>query len=145
MRCRSVVICKDCTCVCSDGNECARRPCVNGGTCVDDNHMYRCVCPPRTPALTGVNCSDSTSHVKSFVIVALVPDAACCYRSSVVCSSGYELPWDALERRSCTSDYWQIAFPYLQVRKNAQEWLYTPNIHSHERLMVLVRMAGSPR
>jgi len=32
--------------------------------------------------------------------------------------SGY---WDAMERRSCTSDYWQTAFPHLQVRKNAQE------------------------
>ena len=31
------------------------------------------------------------------------------------------MPWDARERRSCTSDYWQIAFLQLQVRKNAQE------------------------
>jgi len=32
-----------------------------------------------------------------------------------------KVPWDGRERRSCTSDYWQIAFLYFQVRKNAQE------------------------
>jgi len=32
-----------------------------------------------------------------------------------------KVPWDAMERRSYTSDYWQIAFLYPQVRKNAQE------------------------
>ena len=32
-----------------------------------------------------------------------------------------EVPWDAREGRLCTSDYWQIAFLHLQVRKNAQE------------------------
>ena len=31
------------------------------------------------------------------------------------------MPWDAREQRSCTSDYWQIAFLHLQVYKNAQE------------------------
>jgi len=31
------------------------------------------------------------------------------------------VPWAARERRSCTTDYWQIAFLDLQVRKNAQE------------------------
>jgi len=30
------------------------------------------------------------------------------------------VPWDARERRSCTSDYWQVAFPHPLVRKNAQ-------------------------
>jgi len=52
------------TIVCSDGNECASRPCVNGGSCVDGNHMYTCVCPRRTPALTGLNCQDSTLPVR---------------------------------------------------------------------------------
>jgi len=32
-----------------------------------------------------------------------------------------EVPGDAREGRLCTSDYWQIAFLHLQVRKNAQE------------------------
>ena len=27
-----------------------------------------------------------------------------------------KVPWDARKRRSCTSDYWQIAFLHLQVR-----------------------------
>ena len=31
------------------------------------------------------------------------------------------LPCDAGKRRSCTSDYWQIAFLHLSVRKNAQD------------------------
>ena len=29
--------------------------------------------------------------------------------------------WNARERRICTSGYWQVAFPHLQVRKNTQE------------------------
>jgi len=32
-----------------------------------------------------------------------------------------KVPWDAREQRSCISDYWQIAFLHLQVRKNAHE------------------------
>jgi len=32
-----------------------------------------------------------------------------------------EVAWDARERRSCTSDYWQTAFLHLQVRKNARQ------------------------
>ena len=32
-----------------------------------------------------------------------------------------EVAWDSREQRFCTSDYWQIAFLYLQVRINAQE------------------------
>jgi len=37
-------------------------------------------------------------------------------RQSVV-----KVPWYSGEQRSCTSDYWQMAFPHLQVSKNAQE------------------------
>jgi len=32
-----------------------------------------------------------------------------------------KVAWDARKQRSFTSDYWQIAFLYLRVRKNAQE------------------------
>jgi len=28
-----------------------------------------------------------------------------------------KVPWDARQRRFCTSDYWQIAFLHLEVRK----------------------------
>ena len=34
------------------------------------------------------------------------------------------MPWNAGERRSCTYDYWQIAFLYHQVRKLAQAERY---------------------
>ena len=33
----------------------------------------------------------------------------------------HKVPWDARERRSCSSGYWQIALLQLQVRRNAQE------------------------
>ena len=33
----------------------------------------------------------------------------------------HKVPWDARERRSCSSGYWQIALLRLQVRRNAQE------------------------
>ena len=33
----------------------------------------------------------------------------------------HKVPWDARERRSCSSGYWQIAFLQLQVRTTAQD------------------------
>jgi len=82
-----------------------------------------------------------------------------------------KVPWDAMERQSCTSDYWQMAFLRLQVRQNAQErWAeryrngcirpsdnicakvvddscllkanMASNIHSHQHLMGPALMAG---
>ena len=41
--------------------------------------------------------------------------------ADVAFDSVVRVPWDAREPRSCTSDYWQIAFLHLQVRTNAQE------------------------
>ena len=73
-----------------------------------------------------------------------------------------KLPWNTRERRSCTSDYWHIAFLHLQIRKNAQEWQVVryinktqvpiekrkanmaSNIHSHQHLMGPALVAGSP-
>ena len=37
----------------SDADECATFPCLNGGTCTDQEFDYECSCPP---AFSGLNC-----------------------------------------------------------------------------------------
>ena len=37
----------------SDVDDCAEKPCVNGGKCVDDVNSYRCECKP---GYGGKNC-----------------------------------------------------------------------------------------
>lgn len=59
-------------CVYSVGNECASAPCLNGGTCVDGNHMYTCTCPRRSPPITGINCQDSALPLLIFHSIASV-------------------------------------------------------------------------
>lgn len=56
---------------CLDLNDCSSSPCENGGTCVDGNNSFKCVCPPgyggkfcdveqdpcnTTPCLNGGKC-----------------------------------------------------------------------------------------
>jgi len=58
-----------------------------------------------------------------------------------------KVAWVARERRSCTSDYWQIAFLHLPVRKNAQErqaeryrngcFILSNNSFSNERIWII--------
>jgi len=64
-----------------------------------------------------LRCTELTTHASCLYCMILLPRSSLKFNFTVV-----EVP---RERRSCTSDYWQIAFLRLQVRKNAQERLYT--------------------
>ncbi|XP_043937280.1 fibulin-7-like [Protopterus annectens] len=54
---------------CKNIDECASRPCVNGGTCVDDINRYTCLCPS---SWSGINCQNplhsswSMTNISSF-------------------------------------------------------------------------------
>ncbi len=41
---------------CSDIDECASKPCVNGGSCQDGINSYKCTC---LPGFDGKNCENS--------------------------------------------------------------------------------------
>lgn len=41
----------------SDFDECSLKPCLNGGTCYNNEGSYTCFCPP---GWTGVNCETGT-------------------------------------------------------------------------------------
>lgn len=53
---------------CNDQDDCAPRPCQNGGTCVDDYYSYVCVCPSDR---TGQNCERRCSNRQYDVLFIL--------------------------------------------------------------------------
>lgn len=63
---------RPCFCV-SDTDECASSPCAQGGTCIDMENGFECLCPPQW---TGKTCQIGTTHFQSFAS-ALEAFAAC--------------------------------------------------------------------
>lgn len=49
----------------SDLDECASSPCAQGGTCVDLEDGFECVCPPQWK---GKTCQIGEIHTRSFLI-----------------------------------------------------------------------------
>ncbi|XP_072017684.1 ficolin-2-like [Amphiura filiformis] len=41
---------------CTDDDECASSPCLNGGTCIDGVNSYTCLCPSGYTGLQGFHC-----------------------------------------------------------------------------------------
>ena len=52
----------------TDVDECASRPCQNGGTCYDELKKYRCECDER---YTGINCERGKYILHSFTFKVL--------------------------------------------------------------------------
>ena len=62
----------------------------------------------------------------------------------------HKVPWDARERRSCSSGYWQIALLRLQVRRNAHEerWAECYGngcVRPNDNILCKIIVAGSRR
>lgn len=50
---------------CTDADQCASNPCLNGGGCTDGNNFYSCSC---VPGFTGINCEIDIS--KNFLYIS---------------------------------------------------------------------------
>ena len=57
-----------------DVDECLSNPCQNGGSCLDGNNSYTCVC--NDTIYRGVHCEKGIDSLENF---ELVSDCSCCF------------------------------------------------------------------
>ncbi|QSQ17940.1 FG-GAP-like repeat-containing protein [Myxococcus landrumensis] len=77
---------------CTNIDECATSPCLNGGTCIDGVGSYTCKCAPTYEGNNCQSCSgtlaDCNGNSSDGCEVNLQSDAASCGACGIVCSTG---------------------------------------------------------